>query len=334
MLPRLLGPFARYWFNSHPRRYAPIAQRYAALIAHCVDDHVALAKAAGAMHLLRPGGWTQAHDDPNKLARALGVAEQARREAGVDYVALDSASLARKEPHLRENLAGGVHWTQPVAVNDPHALTLAYLQHFERLGRAIRAGDARSLVRHGAGWRVIKDANGNITASGVVVALGPWSVALTQRWDYRPPLFVKRGYHMHYDLSGNAMLNGPVMDASNGYMLAPMRRKIRLTTGAEFARLGSSSTPIQLSRAEPVARRLLPALGSRVDPLPWLGARPCMPDMLPVIGADTRESGIWYCFGHGHQGLTLGPTTGRLLAELMTGNQPFTDPTAYRPDRF
>ena len=334
MLPRLLAPFARYWHHSHPRRYGVIARHYAALIAHCVDDHLALAEAAGASDLLRPGGWTQAHQDPRTLAKALAEAELAQREFGVEHEALDAAALAQQEPHLRPGLAGGLRWTQPVAVIDPHALTLAYLALFEQRGGAMRLGDAFSLRRQGAGWRVTTEDGETIEAPRAVVALGAWSPALTRRWRDRPPIFVKRGYHMHYQPEGNAFLRGPVLDVSGGYMLAPMRRGIRLTTGAEFAQLGADPTPVQLARAEPMARRLMPRLGTPLDPAPWIGARPCTPDMLPIIGPTPRQPGVWYAFGHGHQGLTLGPTTGRLLAQMIMGEPCFTDPEPYRVDRF
>jgi D-amino-acid dehydrogenase len=65
-----------------------------------------------------------------------------------------------------------------------------------------------------------------------------------------------------------------------------------------------------------------------------MGARPCLPDMLPVVGAAPRHKGLWFDFAHQHLGLTLGPISGRLLAELMTGEAPFTDPAPYALARF
>jgi D-amino-acid dehydrogenase len=59
-----------------------------------------------------------------------------------------------------------------------------------------------------------------------------------------------------------------------------------------------------------------------------------MADMLPVIGPATRHPGLWFNFGHGHQGFTLGPVSGRLLAEQLTGQSPVVDPTPYLPARF
>jgi D-amino-acid dehydrogenase len=112
-----------------------------------------------------------------------------------------------------------------------------------------------------------------------------------------------------------------------------MNRGIRLTTGAEFAALDAPKTPVQLDRAEKVARTIFP-LGERLDPEPWMGARPCTPDMMPIIGKAPRHDGLWFAFGHAHHGLTLGPVTGRVLAELITGEEPFIDISAYSPQRF
>jgi len=116
-------------------------------------------------------------------------------------------------------------------------------------------------------------------------------------------------------------------------VLAPMVRGIRLTTGAEFARRDAPPTPVQIERTEPMARKLLP-LGERLDDKPWMGARPCLPDMLPVIGPAPRHKGLWFDFGHQHHGFTLGPVSGRLIADLVTVAEPFTDPAPYSVTRF
>ena len=89
-----------------------------------------------------------------------------------------------------------------------------------------------------------------------------------------------------------------------------MRRGIRLTTGAEFALRDAIRTPVQLGRAEPIARDLFP-LAERLDTEAWMGSRPCTPDMMPVIGRAPRHANLWFAFGHAHHGLTLGPVTGQ-----------------------
>ena len=108
---------------------------------------------------------------------------------------------------------------------------------------------------------------------------------------------------------------------------------MRLTTGIEFAPRDSMPSPVQLDLTEPRAREISP-LEKRIEQTPWMGSRPCLPDMRPVIGRGSRHKGLWFAFGNNHHGLTLGPVTGRLLAEMMTGEQPFTDPAPYALDRF
>jgi len=331
-LPGFAPPLLRYWWHSEPARYLHAVQAHARLIATCLDEHLALATGTDAMALLRPIGWMRLFGEPRMLEAALAQAEEARREYGVNFAALDGRGVAAAEPHLLVERAGAIHWTDPLSVSDPHGLTLSYARLLVQDGGTLATGDAATLGRTASGWRVLT-ADGQVEAAEVVVALGAASVQVARRLGYAPPLFGKRGYHMHYGLRGNATMNRPVLDTESGFLLAPMRAGIRLTTGAEFAHAEAPPTPVQLERAEPVARRLLP-LGERVETAPWMGVRPCTPDMLPILGRVPNQEGAWCAFGHAHQGLTLGPTTGRLVAEMMAGERPFVSPEPYRPARF
>jgi D-amino-acid dehydrogenase len=331
-LPRVAGFLARYWLNSRPAQHAAIARLYAPLIERSVHEHLALAGEAGAADLIRPTGYLQLHRTPGALEVELAFAERVRREFGVNHKALNAADLAGEEPHLSPSLVGGIHWTDASSVSDPEALTLAYLGLFEQLGGRFVAGDATTFEPDGAGWK-LRLHDGPVSAESAVVALGPWSDLVTRPLGYRLPLAVKRGYHMHYGLQGNAVLNHPILDAERGYLLAPMRSGIRLTTGAEFAERDAAKTPVQLARVEPVARDLLP-LAERRDAEPWMGRRPCTPDMMPIIGSAPRHPGLWFAFGHAHHGLTLGPVTGRIVAEMMTGENPVVDARPYSAARF
>jgi D-amino-acid dehydrogenase len=174
---------------------------------------------------------------------------------------------------------------------------------------------------------------GVVTADRAVLALGPWSSDLTTKLGYSLPLQVKRGYHMHYAARPGATLSQPVLDAEIGYVITPMVRGIRLTTGVELGLRDSPKTPVQLAAVEPIARETFP-LGERVDAEPWLGRRPCTPDMMPIIGPAPHHQNLWFAFGHAHHGLTLGPVTGRIIAEMMTGEQTIVDATPFRADRF
>ena len=324
------APFLwKYWRNSDRAKHAAIARSYSTLIEHCVSEHRALAADAGASALLRPTGWIKVFRSNAAHDAEMRLAEQWRREYGVEFEALDAARLQQAEPDLDTALQGGLRYTQAESVSDPNALVMAYAKYFETLGGRFFTGDANTLRN---GWEMTTSA-GTIAASSVVVALGPWSDVLSSRLGYRLPLGVKRGYHMHYAPRQGARLNHPVLDVENGYLLAPMARGIRLTTGAEIALRDAPKTPTQLAAVEPIAHTLFP-LEKRLDDQPWMGARPCTSDMKPIIGRAEKHQGLWFAFGHAHHGLTLGPVTGRLIAEMMTGEKTLVDPQPFRVDRF
>ena len=328
-LPELVPFLWKYWKHSRRERHAQIAHVYAKLIEHCVTEHEALAAQAGAEEFLRRKGWMRVFRTERERDLRFAEAGRWRAEFGIAFSELNEKNLREQEPHLAPVLVGALHWTDPISVIDPQGLALAYLKLFESRGGRFLQGNAASLEQ---GWSV-QTVEGKLQAKEAVVALGPWADVVTRALGYDLPLAVKRGYHMHYRAAGAAHLNHPVLDTERGYMLAPMQRGIRLTTGAEFALRDAIRTPVQLGRAEPIARDLFP-LAERLDSEPWMGARPCTPDMLPIIGRAPKHANLWFAFGHAHHGLTLGPVTGRLIGEMMTGETPFVDPAPYRPERF
>ena len=328
-----LAPFLwKYWKHSRPARHVAIAHLYARLIEYCVAEHEALAVQAEATGLMRRSGWMKVFRTTRERDRRFDEAARGQREFGLNFRTLDARQLQESEPYLAPVLVGALHWTDPVSVSDPQALALAYLRLFERRGGKFVQGNAASLEAEQGGWR-LRTAEGPLQAGAAVVALGPWADVVTRALGYDLPLAVKRGYHMHYRAAGQARLNTPMLDTERGYFLTPMQRGIRLTTGAEFARRDAIRTPVQLGRAEPIARELFP-LAERLDNEPWMGSRPCTPDMLPIIGKAPRHANLWFAFGHAHHGLTLGPVTGRMIGEMIAGETPFVDPTPYRADRF
>lgn len=328
-IPELAAFLWKYWNHSKPARHAEIARAYSQLIQHCVEEHQVLIAEAGAQDLARATGWLKAFRTSRERDKRFAEAEKWRREFGLNFRTLDERQIQEAEPHLAPVLVGALHWIDPLAIIDPQGLALSYLGLFEKLGGRFVQGNAANLEE---GWR-LRTVEGTVEARDAIVALGPWADVVTRRLGYDLPLAVKRGYHMHYRAAGAAVLNHPVLDTERGYFLAPMRRGIRLTTGAEFARRDAIRTPVQLGRAEPIARELFP-LAERLDNEPWMGSRPCTPDMMPVIGRAPRHKNLWFAFGHAHHGLTLGPVTGRLVAEMVCGEPPFVDPVPYRADRF
>jgi Glycine/D-amino acid oxidases (deaminating) len=329
-LPRHLPAILRYWWHSAPARHRRIAAAYAAIIRHATTEHEPLIAEAEAEDLIQRGGFRVLFRSTAAFDNALATARRLNAEYGVPYTALAAEDFLRAEPALRSAGVGGVHWLSPWTVADPGALAEAYGRLLVRLGGRIVSGDASTLSQtQTGGWRVLTE-EGMIDAPHVVVALGPWSAGVLSGFGYRFTMVRKRGYHRHY--RSPDPLHLPIQDSANGYVLAPMRAGTRITTGAELMGDAGLPAPSQLARAERAAAELMD-LGAPVENAPWSGVRPCMPDMLPVVGAAPRHKGLWFHFGHGHQGLTLGPASARLLAELMTDDRPVVDPVPFSPDR-
>lgn len=327
-LPEHARPLALYWWNSAPKRHQAIAKHYAALIEHAISEHQTLIAEAGAESLVRRNGYFLVHRSAASYAEAVAKAERVGRTYGVPYKLLSPAEVRAQEPAITGDFVGAIHWTDPWSIADPGRLAKLYADVFVREGGEIALGDAMTLKQTSSGWSVMT-ASGLIEAAAAVVALGPWSPKLLEPFGYRFDMARKRGYHQHY--AGGAKVDRPVFDAAFGYVLAPMARGLRITTGAEFTGYDAPATPVQLGRAEAAARELLD-LGSAVDPAPWFGTRPFLSGMLPAIGPAPKHKGLWFNFGHGHQGFTLGPASGRLMAEIMTGNgNPMIDPAPYDP---
>jgi D-amino-acid dehydrogenase len=324
---------ARYWWESAPERLARAGRDLLPLITTSVREHDMLIDRAGLHHLVRPSGWLEAYRTEAVFAREARVAADLAGKHELAMRILDAVALRAAESALGHGYVGAIHWLDPKTVSDPGALTKGYARLFRQGGGSIERGDAMTLERREGGW-CVRTERGVCTAPAAVLALGPWSDRVYRKLGYRIPLMPKRGYHMHYaGREQQPMLKLPVIDTEEGFAIAPMARGLRLSTGVEIARRGLPPTPVQLERAERKARPIF-GLGDRVDKTPWVGMRPCTPDMRPVIGPAPRHLGLWFSFGHNHHGLTLGPGSGRLLAELMTGATPFADPRPFRPSRF
>lgn len=330
-VPKIAPWLYSYWQNSSAAGLKVATEAMLPLVERCVEEHDALIEAAGLNELVKASGWIEVFRNEAAFSKAKADA-QSLSAYGLRYEVLDQRQLHEREASLSDNAVGGIHWLDPKTVSNPGGLTRGYTALFVKRGGQFIHGDARTLRQIGSEWQV-DSRQGPITAPEVVIALGPQSADLFKPLGYRIPLEIKRGYHMHYQARDGAELKHSICDAQGGYVLAPMAQGIRLTTGIEFAASSDAANEIQLKRCEALARKIFP-LGQRLDEQPWLGRRPCLPDMRPVIGPAARHKGLWFNFGHAHHGLTLGPVSGRLLAELMTGEPTFTDPAPYSAARF
>ena len=331
-LPAFLPWLVRYFLASSPERALHSAMAELPLIQRSLIEHEALIAEANVPELLRRGGWIKLYRSDATLAKAVQDLERAR-QYGVAGDVLDAAAIAAREPNLTGDFAGGVHFPDPGFVPDPGGLAKAYAALFGRKGGRFLVGDARTLEQAGGRWRVAT-LEGTITAREVVVAMGPWSdqiFAPARLFDpaqrqARLSSASEAARQRRAQSSGAGLGSGLSAGADEPRHPPHHRRRVRPP------RCAADPGPDRAGRC----RRRISCfrLGEPVDAQPWKGARPCLPDMLPVIGKAPRHPGLWFDFGHQHHGLTLGPATGRLLAEMMTGETPFADTAPFAVERF
>lgn len=330
-LPQVAPWLLAFRAASQPERLIETARLIRPLFSHAIGEHETLLKEAGASRYLRHTGWLKVYRRERSV-RALAREFELAQQFGIPLDVLETEGARALEPSLAPVFEKAVFWPKAASISNPLGVTRAYVERYAALGGVMVQGDARSLHRNGNRWRV-ETAQGPLDAEHTVVALGPWAGELLEPLGIRLPFGFKRGYHRHFKGEGNAALARPVLDADVGYVITPMEQGIRLTTGAEFAARDAAPTPVQFGRIMPQARELFP-LGERADDNTWLGARPCLPDSRAAIGPAPGQAGLWLAVGHAHWGLTLGPVTGRLLADMIAGTTPFVDPAPFAATRF
>lgn len=328
-LPEHVRPLWTYWKNSSPAGHARASETYSQLVGKSDLYHAPLIEAAGVDHLIERRGYRCIFRTDRAFAAALREAKRIEGAFGVPFATETGDQLATAEPGLRRSLAGAIQYGSVWTCLSPGGLTAAYGRLFVERGGRFAYGDAQSLAQAGAGWSV-RTEEGEQAAERAVLALGPWSTQVSARLGYRIPLFRKRGYHRHFEVSDGPRTS--MFDAERGVFLARMNQGLRLTTGAEFTRMDAPVNWSQIRRAE-ISTRELFDMGPAVEADPWFGHRPCLPDMLPVLGEASRHPGLWFHFGHAHQGFTAGPASAHILAELMSGN-PLPLTRALAPGRF
>lgn len=328
-LPQLLP-----WLNKFTRECSETRTRHnaaaiAGLLKHAVPEWQSLAAEASASDLLRPKGCLYVYHRPDPKA-LTGWPARLRAAHGVQSVLLSPKELAELEPQLPPMAGGAVFFPDAVQISEPAALTKALAGAVQKHGGEIRKASVTRIIP-GEERTEITGPSFSLTARKVVIAGGAWSKRLTDQIGDRIPLETERGYHLEFACE-TPLLSRPVSPIEFGFYLTPIGNRLRAAGTVELGGLNAPPNPARLKFIEDRVRRLFPQLGAPLST--WLGFRPSLPDSLPVIGPSSKHPSIVYAFGHGHIGMTLGAITGRLVKEIVMGNQMPTEAAAFSVKRF
>jgi D-amino-acid dehydrogenase len=326
---RNIGWLIRFLSNATPAHTRPRATALHGLIGASLKLHRDWIVRADAAQRIRETGWLKAWRSD---AVAQATAEQALlTEYGIGSELLDRQAISALEPDILPVYQVGLLHTQTASVDSPGNVVKAYARMFVGSGGQIRQSEIRAIMPDGDGWRVVLG-DGAISARHLVVALGPWSADLLRPLGYRVPLAFERGYHQEFKPNVKRTLRRPIHDADGAFLMTPMEQGIRVTSGVELTSRDAPSSLAQLDAVVPVARSVV-EFGEAVGQ-PWRGARPTLPDSLPMVGPAPRHSGLWLVFGHQHIGFTTGPASGAAIAAMIGGAPPPFDTDPFSPSRY
>jgi len=320
---------ARFLANAAPSKVQPRAKALHGLIGASLKLHREWIVKADAGTRIRETGWL-------KVWRSEAV-ETARQEQaflasfGIRSDLLDRQAISALEPNIVPVYKTGLLHTQTASVDSPGAVVKAYARMFAESGGEVRRSEISAIEPLADGWRIVLG-DGAISARHVVVALGPWSADLLRPLGYRTPLAFERGYHQEFAPNPARALQRPIHDAEGGFLMTPMENGIRVTSGVELTDRDAPSSFAQLDMVVPMARGVV-EFGAPVGE-PWRGARPTLPDSLPMIGPAPRHAGLWLAFGNQHIGFTTGPATGEAIAAMIKGEKPSFEVSAFAPERY
>jgi D-hydroxyproline dehydrogenase subunit beta len=271
---------------------------------------------------------------------------------------VDAAAVRELEPELTGPLHGASVFPDDLQC-DPRAIARALAREAAQAGAQIREGCAVATIAMTRGdLRAAASAPGRligvvaggetIAARAVVIAAGPWSALLAARAGLELPIEPRKGQLVRLSAPQPGLVRHKVVDASYLASVASPRCELELATvvettaegdvlvGASRERRGFDTDVDPAVSEALVARavRLFPRLAQLPVAAAWAGLRPWLPDALPAIGRSRAVPGLWLATGHEGAGVALGPVSGRLVAQLFTGEEPAVDPAPFDPDRF
>jgi D-amino-acid dehydrogenase len=255
-----------------------------------------------------------------------------REEFGVGAKRYDGAALLEMEPALKPGLAGGWHYE-----NDAHLRSDTLMPSWRRLleagGVKVRENcEFRGFVRDGRLARGIETSQGRLDGEAFVVATGAWSPLLQRHLGSRILIQPGKGYSLTMPRPA-CCPRLPMLFEEHRVGVTPMRTGYRLASLMEFAGYDTTINPRRLDLLRDGARHYLREPLAEPVLEEWYGWRPMTPDGKPIIDRSPALDNVYLAAGHNMLGLSMAPATGKLIAELLGGEQPHIDPAPYRLNR-
>lgn len=329
-LPRLAPWLRRYLSHANDKDTRRIARHLNFVVGDSLEQHQNLAGNTHADRWLVPSEYQFAYRSREEMAGDDYI-WSLRRDHGFSPELIEGAAVQEREPALSTEIGLLAVLKQHGHIRSPGLYVKSLAEVFQQLGGELLQASLNDIeLVDGRVSRVLTD-QGDLPCSSVVLATGVWSGPLAEKLGINVPLESERGYHVIFKDASPA-LNTPTMIASGKFVATPMHDGLRCAGIVEFGgiKAGPSKQPIEFLMRK--VKAVFPTI-QYGETEQWMGHRPSTVDSLPFIG-QIQQTGVYTGFGHQHIGLTAGPKTGRLLADLINGELDAGELAAFRPDRF
>jgi D-amino-acid dehydrogenase len=262
------------------------------------------------------------------------MAEKARA-LGIPAEVLNAAQAATREPAVRMQIAGAVYFPNDCHLS-PHRFMARLKEQAEKLGvRFLWETEATGWRCSGGRVDEVVTQRGVMAADEFVVCGGSWSSAVARGLNLKLPMQAGKGYSLTLPNPRQLPEICAILTEAR-VAVTPMGSALRFGGTMELAGLNEAINPRRVQGIIKAVSRYYPDFTAAdfAGIQPWRGLRPCSPDGLPYLGRTRRYANLILATGHAMMGLSLGPVTGKLVAELVTEGRASLDLGLLAPDRF
>ncbi len=329
-LPRLYPWLRKYLSHANDADTCRIAKGLTEITGDSIAQHDALAGGTAAEKFLAHSDYTFAY--PNRAAfEADAYTWGLRAEAGFVPEIIEGDAVQAYEPALGPETTLLAVMKDHGYISDPARYVQALAEVLKAEGGEVRQAEVKDFELVEGRVRAVITDQGRMDCETVVLTTGVWSKPLMKKLGLNIPLESERGYHVVFK-NPSQTLRQPLMIAAGKFVATPMAGGLRCAGIVEFGGLkaGPSKAPLEFLYRK--VKENFPALEFESTE-EWMGHRPAPSDSLPLIG-QIGKTGIYTGFGHHHIGLTGGPKTGRILADMIAKKRSNRDFEAFNPMRF
>lgn len=301
------------------------------LIGDSLADHQALAAGTGAEHRIVPCDYLAGYRS-RAAYESDAFGWNLRREAGFDVSELDRDAIESYDSGIGPAIGYAARVDGHGRITDPGDYVKLLAHHAEAQGVRLIKAEVQTILSENGKVKGVRAAGQTIACDKVVVTSGVWSGPLAKALGLKVPLAPESGFHLEL-WEPNMMPRSPMMIAHGKFVMTPMEGRLRLAGMVGYQGLEAEPPEAPYRLFENHIKSVLPGISWRKTQR-WMGHRPAMVDSCPMIGEVPGVSGAFVGFGHDHVGLTAGPRTGKILAQLMAGSRPNVDLKPFTPERF